>query len=197
MKNKSLWLLATSLGVLCVWMAFGYYDSSKLRSIIGIQPGALVLSQSALPVLHWGDLNRFGDLGLKIKTKTFVNLAEAVLEQTVRYNELTYTQVQAGLFLTILNGERVFILADSFTPESLNPTVALEFTSDWTVLQRSSLLPENWPEPSQGWIVLGSQISEGLKTKSLETQKPVLRPESAGTVWLEKTPESDWFVTKP
>ena len=197
MKSKTLWLTAICLAVICAWTAYGYVLISTPKSLIGVHAGAVILAESGLPVLHIGALNKFGDLGLKIKSQDFFNLTQAQLEQTVRYNGLSYTQIQRGLFLVVLNGQRVFIMAEPFNPMNLEVTKAIDFKSDWVVLQRSSLLPTAWPEPNKGWVVLGSQISEKLKTQSLDSQKPVVRPERGGTVWLEKKLESDWVVIKP
>ncbi len=88
-------------------------------------------------------------------------------------------------------------MAEPFDPENLAVTKAIDFESDWVVLQRSSLLPANWPVPSRGWVVLGSQISKKLKTQSLDSKKPIVMPKRGGTVWLEKKLESDWVVIKP
>ena len=197
MKNKTLWLLALGLAGVCAWSAWNFTQQSQPKSIIGIQNSGVVLTVNQLPLLYWGNLENFGDLGLQIKTHLRQNLAEVTVGETVRYNGLSYTQVQPGLFLVRLGSQRVFIFTDPFKPEDLNPNVALEFKSDWTVLQRSSLLPDAWPEPLRGWVVLGPQISESLETLSLQSQKPVVRPESAGTVWLKKTPDAAWQVLKP
>lgn len=197
MKSKTLWFAAISLAVICAWAAYGYVLTSTPKSLIGVQAGAVVLAESGLPVLHCGELNKFGDIGLKIKSQNFFNLTQAQIEQTVRYNGLSYTQIQPGLFLVMLNGQRVFVMTDPFEPKNLEVTQAIDFQADWVVLGRSSLLPVNWPEPAKGWAVLGPQISEKLKAHSLAAHKPVVRPERDGTVWLEKTPDTDWVVIKP
>jgi len=197
MKRKPLWLAAVSLVVIFAWAAYIYTLSATPKSTIGIATGAVVFSESGLPVLHWGELNKFGDLGLKIKAQEFIDLTAAQLEQTVRYNDMSYTQIQAGLFLVTLNGQRVFLMAEPFEPQNLEVTQAVDFESDWIVVQRSSLLPSNWPEPSRGWVVLGSQMSDSLKERSLAAKKPVVRPERGGTVWLEKTSETNWMIIQP
>jgi hypothetical protein len=197
MKTKALWLSAIALAVVCAWTVYNYVSGAVPKSLIGVQTGAVVFAESHLPVLHWGSLNQFGDMALKIKSQHFFDLTTAQIEQTVRYNGLRYTQIQAGLFLVVLNNEQIFVMTDPFEPENLEVTQAVDFQSDWVVLQRSSLLPENWPEPKQGWVVLGAQISEKLESHSLESHKPVVRPERGGTVWLEKTLESDWVIIKP
>lgn len=197
MKTKALWLLALGLGILCVWMVWSYAAKMQSKTVVGVQSGAVVFAVAPLPVLHWGELAKFGDLGLKVKAKDFINLSTTNLEETVRFNGLTYTQIQLGMFLVQLNDQRIYVFADPFEVANLNPKQAVAFKSDWVVLQRSSLLPENWPEPTHGWVVLGSQISENLKTLSLDNQKPVVRPSNQGTVWLEKKLESDWQVVSP
>jgi len=197
MKRKPLWLAALSLTVICAWAAYNYVLTTTPKSIVGISSGAVVFTESGLPVLHWGEITKFGDLGLKIKSQEFLNLTGAELEQRVRYNDMSYTQIQAGLFLVILNGQRIFLMTEPFEPQNLEVTQAVDFESDWVVLQRSSLLPSNWPEPSSGWVVLGSQMSDSLKERSLAAKKPVVRPERGGTVWLEKTSETNWMIIQP
>lgn len=197
MKPKTLWLLAFCLGGMCVWTVWSFWQQQQPKSIIGVQKSAIVLAHNQLTPLYWGDLKLFGDLGLQIKTLPETNLAEAALGQTVRYHDFSYTQVQAGLYLVILGNERVFIFTDPFTAEDLDPKIALALRSDWTVLQRSSLLPPNWPQPRLGWVVLGTQMSDRLKNESLEAGKPVVMPESQGTLWLIKTPETAWEIQKP
>lgn len=197
MKIKSLWLLALGLGVLCVWLAYHYREKLEPKTLVGLHSGAVVFSASPLPALYWGDRDQFGDLALKLKAHDFIDLAAANLEETVRFNDLSYTQIQPGLFLVVLGAQRIFLLTDPFNPEQLNLKVAVAFKSDWVILQRSRLLPDNWPEPAQGWAVLGAQVSERLKEASLASQKPVVRPSNQGTVWLEKKPEVDWQIVKP
>lgn len=197
MKLKVVWLLALCLGAVCVWTTVRYWQQQQPKSIIGIQKSAIVLAHNQHLPLYFGDLSLFGDLGLQLTTKPQTNLAEAVIGQTVRYNDFSYTQVQPGLYLVQLGNERIFIFTDPFTPDVFDLKIALAFKSDWTVLQRSSLLPNNWPQPRLGWIVLGSQMSDRLKTESLESTKPVVMPESQGTIWLIKTPASSWELQKP
>jgi len=197
MKSKSLWLLALGLGALCAWLVYDYKVRTSPKTLVGLQSGAVLFSVSPLPVLHWGDRVQFGDLALKVKAHDFIDLTTTNLEEIVRFKGLSYTQIQPGLFLLILEGQRIFLFTDTFEPEQLNPKVAVAFESDWVVLQRSSLLPENWPEPTHGSAVSGAQVSERLKEASLASRKPVVRPSNQGTVWLEKKPEIDWQVISP
>ncbi|NCP66883.1 hypothetical protein GW756_01085 [bacterium] len=197
MKTKTLWFIALGLGAVCVWTGWNFVQETKPQLIIGIQKSAIVLAHSQSPTLYWGDLDLFGDLALKLKNDLKQNLAEGTIGEAARYIDQSYSQLQPGFFLVTLGNQRMFVFTDPFLPEDLDPTLALEFSSDWTVLQRSSLLPESWPEPRMGWIVLGSQISESLMKKSLNRQKPVVIPVSEGTLWLLKTPETEWTIQKP
>ncbi len=101
--------MAVCLAVVCAWTAYSYVLTSASKSLIGVQAGAVVLAESGFPVLHIGALENFGDLGLKIKSQDFFDLIQARLEQTVRYNGLSYTQIQPGLFLVVLMGN-VYLL---------------------------------------------------------------------------------------
>ncbi len=182
---------------LCGWMYADYKQNQTERSLVGVQPKALVLQQRDAPILHLGDLDQFGDGALKLRGNTFVNLEAAKLGESVKYNGFKYTQAQPGLFLVELQDQRIWVMQSPFTPENLEARVALDFASDWVVLEKSSLWPKAWPEPTHGWIVLGSALSQTLQQQSLSAKKPVVTPDRAGTVWIEKGPTTPWKIYLP
>lgn len=200
MSVKRLWLLALGLTVL---LGLGYFYTQKWQHqspLLGINQKAFLVSSPGAPVLHWGELSAFSDGGLKLMPGSLSN-AQSLLdlegEARLVWPSLKAQQVQPGAWLLDLAGHRVWLLAAPFTPEDLDPTLPADYRSDWTVLERSSLLPESWPEPTRGWVVLSrGTLSNRLKQLVIDTRKPVVVPEPGGTVWLEWR-EGEWLVSVP
>lgn len=197
MKIRTLWLCSVALALVSLYSVQAYVTRLHEGFTLGIGKNALVLAQDHYPALTWGNFKLMGDVGLKVSLKDSTGVDEAPMGKTVKYTNFSYSQIQPGLYLVKTPQARVFVVTDPFQPDRLNPAVAVSFDSDWVVLQRSSLLPKSWPEPEHGWVVLGPQVSQSLKAQSLQTRKPVIRPESGGTLWLQKSNESDWRLVRP
>lgn len=198
MKPRNLWLLALGMMVLTLLVAGRYAMTPKDIWRMGVQSAAVVLAAPRAPAVHWGKLENFGDLSLKLNVKSFIALGSSPVGERARFNGFSYIHLQAGLYLVELGKQRIFIITDPFVSEGLDTSLPIDFKNDWTLLQRSSLLPKAWPVPQHGWVVLNAgTLSKKLKALSTEHQKPIVRPTTAGTVWLEKEAETQWQVLLP
>jgi len=201
MKPKYLWLAAVIMLALLIAMLWRYSFLSSDKARIGIANGAFLVQAPSSQTLYWGEKEKFTDVGLKINAITWqkaFNISDIIENNTIKtWAGLKARRLQTGFYAINLGADRIYFFDSTFT-EGLDASQPIDFNSDWIILQKSSLLPERWPEPRKGWVVLNSgTLSNRIKDLSAESKKPIIRPTSAGTVWLEKTPQTDWQVLLP
>ena len=186
------WWLAGGLCLLLAGFGWRYHQAHYYTVKIGFTAEQIEFKVPDNPTIFWRPGSKLG------ADSNRINLQADELMLQHQWRDVSYTKLQEGLFLLELDGVRVFVFTGLFAPETLEPTLPVDFNSDWVVLQRSSLLPAAWPEPRLGWVVLNAgTLSKALKERSLATKKPVVRPVSAGTVWLQKLPDQPWQVLSP
>jgi|GEM_PF-4813517 len=180
MKPKALWTTAGIMLGLLGLVAGQYFANQTPVFTLEITSQNLTVKAPAAPTKNLAELK---------------NLTEG---QTEQYASASYLKLQPGLWLINLGTDRVFVMSNDFSPEDLDPTLPIDFSSDWTVLEKSSLLPKTWPIPNRGWVVLNTgTLSKRIQALSTEHKKPVVRPANNDTVKLQKEPEGDWQVMLP
>lgn len=187
MKPKNLWALA-GMVLLLLGLAYHHYTADRAYT------ARLQLTTEQLTFRVPGGLA----WSVASSADGAIDLTAGEIGQQYSWPGFSYVQLQPGLFLVNANGQRIFVFTKVFLAQPLNAALAVDFSSDWVVLDRSSLLPDRWPEPRYGWIVRNSgTVSKKLVQRSQAAQKPIIKPLSGDTVWIEKPAGGDWQVRLP
>lgn len=189
MKTKNLWITALVLAGLCALTWWQQYQTKQQIWQMGVESGQIDFRAPESPVLFLRPGSMLGE------TKSSVNLAIGEVGVKNKFLNSSYTKLQSGLFLVELGDDLVFLFTKKI---EVDPTLQITFESDWVVLTKSSLLPQNWPVPEFGWVVLNTgTLSKNLKGLSLQHQKPIVRPVNNGTLFLQKELGQEWVVKVP
>lgn len=192
MKYRNLWGAAAIMLSLLGLATWQYVGSQKQVFSLVVESQSLHLKAPNAPTFFLKPESFLG------ATKSSTNLNFLSVEERQVFVNSSYLKLQPGLWLATLGADRVFVISNDFKAENLDPSLPVNFKSDWTVLQKSSLLPANWPVPNQGWVLLNTgTLSKNIKALSTKHNKPIVRPINGDALELRKEIGQEWQVWVP